>query len=301
MSRDKGSVIAVMEAVAQYGEIGRAELSKVTGFSQMTVGKAVELLDSSGIIIQRKQDGGSVGRKAGICSLDKSRGMLLFDLSGKQVGVRIVNISLEVESEYTSEFTELSEAFLDGFSKFVEIFGDGLLGIGCIVPKGKIGEFSPLIKDALGHVPELIVEYDTAYSIANADRFDVSGMALYLRLFADGKMSGAIVNGGVPYVGAHGNAGGFSNIIASRTELPRKISEISMVLDPEFIHIACEIDKEASELPELIEKEYVSLSGEGAAIPKITAEPLSLCRTAFDGAAAHLRERVVVSKMSNNS
>ncbi len=301
MNRDKGSVIAVMEAVAQYGEISRAQLSSVTGFSQMTVGKAAELLDSCGIIIQHKRDGGTVGRKAGICSLDNSRGMLLFDLTRKKVAVRIVNISLEVKNEYISEFPELSEVFFDGFSKFIEIFGDGLLGIGCIVPKGKAGEYSQAVKDALGHEAELIIEDDTAYSIAGQARFDASGVAMYLRLFADGKISGALMHDGTPYMGAHGKAGGFSNIITSRSEFPRKISEISVVLDPEFIHIAYEVDADASALPELIKNEYISLAGEGAALPKIIAEPMDICKSAFDGAALYLRERVVLSKIPNNS
>ena len=76
MQYDGSSVMAVFETIARSGEISRAEISRLTGFSQVTVGRAVELFDACGIITQYKAERASAGRKTGICRLERSFAML---------------------------------------------------------------------------------------------------------------------------------------------------------------------------------------------------------------------------------
>lgn len=301
MNYDNGSVTAVLDAVTRCGEISRAELSELTGFSRVTVGKAVEQLCSIGMVKQYKKDRGSAGRKAEVCLLDTSRGMLIFDLSGQNTAVRICDTALRTVKEYVSESRELAEAFIGGFGEFVEIFGDGLLGIGCIVSDGSSGEYAAIIREALGHDPEVLLEASTAYAIADSCRFDYSGAAFFVRVFAQGEISGTVMYRDIPYLGAHGRAGRFAGVIGSVDEIPNKLAEAAMIVDPELIHIACEDESIADGLREKLVDAVSAFSGSDEPVADITVEPMSLCRTPLDGGAIFLRKQAVFSKLTNNS
>ena len=298
MKWDKGSVIAVLEAIAQHGEISRAMLSEVTGFSQVTVGKAVDFLASAGMLNQYKQARGSAGRKAAVCRLETGRGMLLVDLTGEKTVARICDIALDIKNEYANDSGELADTFITGFGTLVEAFGDGMIGIGCVVPNGTKDKYTRCITEALGHEPELIIEEDTAYAIANAKRFDCTQVAMYLRLFENGYITSTVMFGDIPYEGFHNKAGKFSYIASSREALCRQIADILAVIDPELIHIACESEEDAVSLPLGISS---ILSGYGEEfsenITEVIVEPMQLCRTAMDGAGMQLRENYALSKM----
>ncbi len=275
MPYDGSSAMAVFEAIANSGEISRAQISEMTGFSQVTVGKVVDRLDECGIISQYKKERASVGRKTGICKMNNSFGMMLFDFNSMQM--RVTDISLAEHGEY--DLGDLGEALLEGFTHFTEAFGGELMGIGCIVPDGQLSEYTEKITTAFGQMPELVIEAGKAAAIANAARFDVCGTAVYLRI--DKTISGAIMLGGKLYQGANGHAGDFSRMMADRDALTSKLADLCCLLDPELIHIAC--DEE--------------ISCEAIGDTEIVVETLENCRDALDGAALMLREKWVRAKM----
>ncbi len=293
MNSQNNSLMAIFEAVAVAGELSRAKISDITGFSLVTVGKAVDLLSDCGIVTQYKHTSGSVGRKSGICKLIKSNGMLIFDLTEKPTA-HLYDISLAVCEEYTG--TELSDMMARGLMGFGELLGGELMGIGCVIPNGETERYRAEIADVIGTSPEIIVASGRAYAAANAKRFDCSGMAVFVRLLADGTADGAIMHGDRLYTGAHGVAGKMSEFIPSRELLTSRITELCYILDPELIHISCETDAECraveNELNAVINDDYA---------PRIIVEPISICRNASDGAALLLREKYLLSKLPNNS
>ncbi len=300
MIYDKGSVIAVLDAVTQCGEISRAELSHITGYSRVTVGKAVELLDSIGMVVQYKGERGSAGRKAEICSMNTGCGMLLLEIGEGNVSVRICDCALRIVREYETSASDLAEVFINGLGSFAESFGDGLLGVGCVIDKRYSARHRGAIKELLGHEPEVLLESETAYAIADSKRFDYSGTAFFLRVLANGEISLTIMHRHIPYLGAHSQAGRIGMIVKNVEELPSKLAEAVILFDPELIHIACESEDDMVGLSEKIAAAVGEISGDSC-LPDITVEPLSLCRTPLDGAAIRLREYAVKLKMENNT
>lgn len=296
---ERGSVLSVFDAVASCGEISRARLSEMTGFSQVTVGKAVDLLDSAGVLVQYKQNSGSVGRKTGICRLNTELGMLLFELTESETHIQICDISLDTRVDRrTSE--PLCDSFISGFTEFVEHFGDGLLGIGCVVPDGMADEYRRVVTDALGHEPELVVCSGRAFAAANDFRFDTDGFALYLRIVCDGTVTGALINDGAVYYGSHGRGGDFVRIPMTRESLCDRLAELCAVLDPSLIHIACEDDRMCDEIAKSVLDRLASLYSPCCA-PEVVVESVSACRDSVEGAARLLREAYILSKTANNS
>ena len=293
MNSQNNSIMAVFEAVAEAGELSRAKISDITGFSLVSVGKAVDLLSKCGIVTQYKHTSGAVGRKSGICQLIKSNGMLIFDLVGTPTA-RLYDISLTICEEYTG--TELSAMMARGLIHFGEVLGGELMGIGCVVSNSETEQYRMEISDIIGTSPEIIVASDRAYAAANAKRFDYSGMAVFICLNADGSADGAIMYGDKLYTGAHGRAGKMSGFILSRELLVSKIIELFHILDPELIHISCETDEMCS----TVENELNAVIN-GDESPRIVVEPISLCRSASDGAAILLREKYLLSKLPNNT
>ncbi len=294
MGTEHRSLLSVFETVASCGEISRAQLSNMTGFSQVTVGKAADTLDSIGVITQYKQERGSVGRKSGICCLNNKLGMLLFEIAENKTRVRICGISLDIVEE-TATIEPFCDSFIPGFSKFTEHFGDGLLGIGCVIPDCTMDEYLPMVKDILGHAPELIIEESRAFAAANAFRFDANGFALYLRMHADGSFSGALLNNGKIYQGARGRAGEFSHMTLTIDNIGDRLADICSVLDPSLIHIACEDENMCEEVMRTVSKKLGSVYILDA-VPNVVVEAVSSCRDGLEGAARLLRERYILSK-----
>ncbi len=301
MQSEQTSVMAVFETAARCGEISRAELSQLTGFSQVTVGKAVEQLCACGILNERKQSRGSVGRKSGICTLAGDLGMLLYDLSGDKFRVRVCDLALNVRSEYETDETDIGALAMSGFAHFIEAFGGEVIGTGCVAPEDKLDGYAAAFTEALGHAPELVIEESRAYTAANSARFDANGAALLVRLHSDGGVDGGITYGGRPYSGAHGKAGGFFRATATHEALIEFLPGLCAIIDPEIVHIACERESDCDTVTEAIRKRILSIGFDEEAMPQLIAEPTCLCRSAMDGAAALLRERYILLKLSKNT
>lgn len=300
MFGEQSSIMAVFEAIAEHGEVSRAVLSELTGFSLMTVGKAVDALEKGEIIVQRKQSSGSVGRKMSVCSVNKSRGMLIYDLTAQKTQVRVCDLSLDVRGEYQSE-AELSELMPEGFGYFLETVGGELIGIGFVVPDGERSDILPRLVAALGNSPELVIESRSAHAAANMRRFDTAGFAAFIRFFEDQRADCSIVRDGRLYSGAHGRAGAAFEGVGTRAELTERICELCSLLDPTLIHIACEDCTDASDLADDITAALDALGIRREDQPQTVIEPMELCPTAADGAAVTLCEQLIMQKIANNS
>ena len=275
MQYDGSSVMAVFETIARSGEISRAEISRLTGFSQVTVGRAVELFDACGIITQYKAERASAGRKTGICRLERSFAMLIYDFEAGFL--RVADLSLNVLAQIPLPAPE--NMLADGFGCFAQTVGGELMGIACIVP-ARTEETAAELAACFGQPQELITEAPRAAAIANAARFDVPGAALFLR--AGEKIDGALMLDGRLHTGAGGMAGDFSKWIPDAALLPEKLAEIAALLDPALVHIIGE------NLPPIALPEQTML----------VIEPPAACRDAADGAAMLLREKWLRLKLA---
>ncbi len=293
VNSQNNSLMAVFEAVADAGELNRAKISDVTGFSLVTVGKAVDLLSDCGVVTQYKHTSGTAGRKSGVCKLVKSNGMLIFDLTQKPTA-GLYDISLAALEEYTGD--DVADMMAHGLMRFGEVLGGELMGIGCVAGNGEAERCIAEISDVIGASPEIIISSDRAYAVANARRFDFSGMAVFIRLLAEGCTDGAIMYGDRLYTGAHGDAGKISDFIPSREMLALKLNELCHILDPELIHISCETEAEYKAVEDELKAAII-----GETAPRIIIEPAASCRSALNGAAILLREKYLLSKLPNNT
>ena len=274
MQYDGSSVMAIFEAIARSGEISRAEISRITGFSQVTVGRAVELFDACGIITQYKAERASAGRKTGICRLERSFAMLIYDFEAGYL--RVTDLSLTTLAQ--TSLPDPDNMLADGFSCMAETMGGELMGIACVVPE-RTDETMAMLSACFGQMPELVTEAARAAAIANAVRFDMPGAALFLRVGEH--IDGALIMDGRLHTGAGGTAGDFSKWIPDASSLPEKLAEIAALLDPTLVHITGE------NLPPIMLPEQTML---------ITESP-SACRDAADGAAMLLREQWLRRKL----
>ncbi len=292
--QQKNSLIAVFEAIAVSGEVSRATISAMTGFSLMTVGKVVDKLIGCGIVTEKKLTGGGVGRKSGICALERSRGMILFDLCDVP-RVRVCDIANNIIGEREGE--DVGKLMLWAMNTLFEAGISEIMGTAVVTARDKIGTAADELEGILGVTPDLVIEANRAAAYANAGRFEFSGMAFFMRVAAYGFVDGAVMYGGAPYNGAHGRAGDFGLLALTRCAFADKLADICLITDPELVHVSCESE---ADIPSIGEALRSALAERGLR-PDVVAEPTTLCRGALDGAALMLREKYVQSKIPNNT
>ncbi len=300
MFNESTSVMAVFEAVASCGEISRAELANITGFSLVTVGKAVDQLVNCGVIEENKRSSGSVGRRSGVCSVAKDYGMLIFDMNSENHRCRICDLGLNTMHEFEEKTSNIEELYLSAFSSFTEIFDGQLFGIGICVSDGMTVKYAEIFKSSMGQYPELVIEGSRAYAAANAHRLDCDSSAVFVRLFENGTADGALTYKKKLYSGAYGRAGGFARIIDSKEALSSKLFDVCQIIDPGTVHIGCQNESDC-DLAEKLRDLLIAGGISADQLPEIISEPLALCSDSIDGTALLLRERQIIAKLSKNS
>lgn len=295
MSIAKNSAVQIFEAVADGGRLSRAELSKLTGYSLMTVGKAVDALERGGLLTQEKCSSGSVGRNMSVCCVSKECGMLIYDLSKETASICICDMCLNVIGEVTSELDDFSSLMAEGFGYFLELSRGELLGIGCIAPEGREMEYSEKIKQAMGNPPELAVSPKLASAAANVSVTKPEGLAVFVRTCAD-KTDMLLWNEGF-MVGAHGR-GADCSFIKNQNELSEKLADLCMIADPETVHITAYGDYGiADEICTILTKRGVA----DEFMPRMITVNGDIDTAVLNGAAILLREKLVLQKMADNS
>lgn len=236
MQTPNKSLFAVFNVIAENDEISRREISDITGFSQVTVGKAVDILEGSGIIGRVKKPSPGVGRKGDACVLNKNRGVVLFDLSASEALVQIRSIADELLFE--SKGDDVTSLIIEGLGAVNSLGLDGIMGIGCICADGKIREAGEIFASVIGNSPDVVTEAIHAHAMANHPRFGLP-LEIFAKISSSGDGSGAILMDGRIFSGSHGRAGIFDcgeNI----AEFVRRILEVGQILDVDLIHIACD-------------------------------------------------------------
>ena len=299
MQQPNVSIMAVFEAIVKLGELTRANLAEVTGFSLMTVGKAIEKLSACGIVTEKKVGSGNVGRKTGVCTLTGSCGMILLDLTTDMPNARAVDIMNNTVGEYRTG--EMCDLMAQCFCVLGDTGCGEIIGTACVLPDTDAVECTREASEILGGAPEVLVSSSRAWAFANSKRFTYSGMAIFCRVYADGTVNGAIMDGDRLYGGAHGNGGDISRLSATPGTLFELLTVMYTLLDPALIHIACEDESMCMQIESGIEKLFCDLKVSPDCAPCAVVEPMSICRSDMDGAALLLREKYVLSKIPNNT
>lgn len=283
MQTPNNSLFAVFKAISSEGEISRREISQRTGFSQVTVGKNVDILEKAEVVSRFKKDSTGVGRKGDICVIEKSFGMLLFDLSQKAPEMKVYDMALKCLGSVKGD--SASDIILKGFEKLTELGILRLAGIGVICPFGKKEEAENIFLNAFGNLPDILTEECYAHANANLQVFDSYNMGIFARIFADGKGDVVIVNSGSLHLGVGGRAGIFRNG-ESATEFAYKIADIGKIMDVSSIHIACDEENMCGEIRYLLKKSFSENK-----FVKISVEFMESLDTPMNGLAMMTRDK----------
>ena len=294
----KGSLMAVFDAICASGEVSRAAIADMTGFSLMSVGKAVDKLLTSGIVTEKKLAGGGVGRKSGAVSLEKSRGMILFDLTDSP---RVIAADIENNIIAEREGADVGELMLFAMSALFEAGCSEIMGTAAIVPQGKADEARQLLDGAIGELPVMLISPSRAAAYANAKRFDFSEMAMFFTVDNCGRIDGALMYGDAVYTGAHGRGGDFTMLCLTRNAFADRISDICLITDPELIYVSCECESDVEGIAEALSLALGERGFSDDVAINVIVELSDTCKSALDGAAFLLRERYVAAKIPNNT
>ncbi len=291
MQTSNKSLLAAFGVISSEGEVSRKDISDSTGFSQVTVGKAVDILERAGIVSCRKKESGHVGRKCDICALENRHGMILFDLSKEISTVGVYDIKLNCIS--MEEVADASTLMIEGLGKFSESGLSQLMGVGCVCPAFEIEKSEKLFLDALGNLPDVAVEEFRAHTLANQGRFDCDS-GLFARIFSDGGGDCAVIIGGEILVGSHGRAGIFSRG-EGVSGFTKRVGELAASLDVSLINISCADDEMCGEVSLLLKGFF-----DGAEYsPKIVVENINSVKLPIEGLAMLIREKFLLKLIEN--
>lgn len=294
----KGSLMAVFDAICASGEVSRAAIADTTGFSLMSVGKAVDKLLTSGIVTEKKLAGGGVGRKSGAVSLEKSRGMILFDLTDSP-RVCATDIANNIISERGGK--DVGELMLFAMNALFEAGCTEIIGTAAVVPREKQDEARGVLDGAIGELPVMLISPSRAAAYANAKRFDFSEMAMFFTVDNCGRIDGALMYGDAVYTGAHGRGGDFTMLCLTRNAFADRISDICLITDPELIHVSCECESDVEGITEALSLALGERGFSDDVAINVIVELSDTCKSALDGAAFLLREKYAISKNPNNT
>ncbi len=138
----KESINSVFNAIAGGKDISRADISRKTDLSLMTVGKVTDMLLENNIIIQAKETKHEVGRRAGLVNLNTDKKMAIFDLSSYNFKLNIfdayVNFENQIEHKYDNsrDFETNLTNFLNKSKEYIKnnISDDDFVGMAISVP-----------------------------------------------------------------------------------------------------------------------------------------------------------------------
>ena len=132
----------ILEAIARKRHITKLEISEETGLSLMTVGKIVNILGASGIIVHGKNVAQKVGRRAEVLRIRYDWLIPVFEISSRVFKFYITdlegNVLDKVEYRCTAEPQYISSEFIHFLTRTLELLKQGYknkkaLGIGVAI------------------------------------------------------------------------------------------------------------------------------------------------------------------------
>ena len=295
MFGEKNSAAEIFKTVSMGKRYSRAELSKLTGYSLMTVGKVIDSLEKGGLVVQEKHSSGSVGRNMNLCTVRDGCGMLIYDFSKSNPHIYVFDMRLGVKGEFLSESEDFASIMAEGFGCFLEFSGGDLMGIGCIVNEGSEEEYCEKIRQSMAPHPELVISPKYASAAAHINEAKPQGLSLFVR--TDSGVTDLVLWNYGFVRGSHNRAadGAFIN---GSDELAKVIASFCMIADPEAVYISAN-DGEAvckSILAILMKNGVPSDS-----LPRLISKADSSERTVPIGAATMLRQKIVAEIAAKNS
>lgn len=228
---------AFFDAVAEAGAISRAEIAARTGLSLMTVGKIADSLDACGIMSQEKDERVLAGRTARLVSCRPEWHILILDLTSPQYRLTVLDLACKIveEIEYPYDDALFCEENLVLFLKNLPLYqmqpADPAfcIGAGVLLPGAydaehdrMIGAHLPIFVplnprktlEPLLPAPQITLSSDVQAAAMSAgmgiDGADSEDNLLWISL--DRPVSGALVMGGRPLLGAHRCGGQFGEM-----------------------------------------------------------------------------------------
>lgn len=132
----RASIGAVFDILSNGESVSRAKLASMSGLSLVTVGKAVELLEKAGAVVQQKEVSRAAGRRSSLCCLDRGRSMMIYDFSDAR-RLCTVDILTNITGNYSLDGADREEfAQISAQAFFSAASGGELIGRGLILPDG---------------------------------------------------------------------------------------------------------------------------------------------------------------------
>ncbi len=234
------SIKAIFYAIASSEQISRADISRQTGLSLMTVGKVADALLDMHIIVQAKEAKSSAGRRAGLLSLSPENYAVILDLTSRNFIMTVINMRLNIVEKYHYSYIEdyYFEENLTLFLKEISIFlsrnlkPDACIGFGVSLP----GSYSPETDRYIGiRLPELcqtpiagsvsvlsparlcIESCFNAAATSNIARIpNYRDKSILYCFVGENNVGGTVVHHGEILRGAHNAAGNFGHMVIQR-------------------------------------------------------------------------------------
>jgi len=98
------SIKSIFASIADSEKISRADISKLTGLSLVTVGKIADALLDSGMICQVKEVRAQAGRRAGVLSVNEAKFMLIIDLTSFCFKAFVLDLRMHQSSKISFDY-----------------------------------------------------------------------------------------------------------------------------------------------------------------------------------------------------
>lgn len=136
------SIKAIFTSIADAEQISRAEISRKTDLSLVTVGKIADALLDLNIVSQVKAVRPQAGRRAGLLSVNREKFALILDVTSYEFRFTLLNLRLELVDRSIFQnipgltFAENFNAFLSETAQYVDSKYDleNCFGVGVAVP-----------------------------------------------------------------------------------------------------------------------------------------------------------------------
>ncbi len=112
------SIKSIFTSIADAEKISRADISRITGLSLVTVGKIADALLDSGIICQVKEIRSQAGRRAGVLSVNEAKFMLIIDLTSCSFKASVLDLRMH-QSHKTSYNYKSDSLFAENLNRFL--------------------------------------------------------------------------------------------------------------------------------------------------------------------------------------
>lgn len=234
------SIKSIFHAIASADQISRADISRQTGLSLMTVGKVADALLDMHIIVQAKECKASAGRRAGLLSLSPEHYAVILDLTSRDFIMTVISMRLHIVEKYHYAyngdfyFDENLTLFLKEVSLYIShhLKPENCIGFGVSLP----GSYIPETDRCAGiRLPELgNIPIAASVSILSPPRLCIEGCfnaaatsniaripnyrekSILYCFVGENNVGGTVVHHGEILRGSHNAAGNFGHMIIQR-------------------------------------------------------------------------------------